>query len=144
MRGGDCGCNKHIFTGGVALGPATAINVGSPSTIPLNSYQNDPIAPAAQDATRMDPNPIAPWNPFSGGKKSKGKRRKTKRKSQKKDKKSRRRRIHGGDANTDAIMNGPLLSTGTVIGAPIGANIVMGNTLPILNPPQVNSAAPLI
>ena len=147
MRGGDCGCNKSIFTGGLALGPATAINVGSQSTIPLNSYQNDPIAPSAQDATRMDPNPIAPWNPFSGGKRSKGKRRIRKSKNQRKSKKnsSRRRRIRGGsDPSSDAILNGPLLSTGTVMGAPIGANIVMGNNIPLLNPHQANSTAPFV
>lgn len=143
-KGGDCGCNKHIFTGGVALGPASAVNVGTSSTVPFNGHENDPIAPISQDATRMDPNPIAPWNPFSGGKKVKRKLRKSKRKSQKKVGKSRRRRIRGGDVNSDAILNGPLLSTGTVMGAPIGANIVMGNSIPILNPPSSNFAAPFI
>ena len=146
-RGGSCGCNKSIFTGGVALGPASAINVGSESTIPLNNYQNDPLAPAEQYATRMDPNPVASWNPFSGGKLSKGKRRIRKSKNIRKSKKniSRRRRFRGGsDPSYDAILNGPLLSTGTIMGAPIGANIVMGNDLPILNPSQSSLAAPFI
>ena len=143
-KGGNCGCNKGFFTGGVALGPVSAVDVGSQSTIPFNNYHNDPLSPAAQDATRMDPNPIAPFNPFTGGKKSR--RKIVKRKKIKRTRKtSRRRRIRGGsDPASDAILNGSTLSFGTVAGAPIGANIVMGNTLPILNPPLSNSAAPFI
>lgn len=110
MRGGNCGCDKHIFTGGVGLGPATAVDVGSSSTIPFNTHDVDPISPAMQESTRMDPNPIAPWNPFSGGKRRKNK---SKRKSTKKNK-SRRKRVRGGNQSFDAILNGPLFLVGTL------------------------------
>jgi len=152
-KGGDCGCNQHILGGGV-LGPATAINVGAQNTIPFNNHNIDPLAPASQDATRMDPNPNGVWNPFlSGGQRSRGKRSlsKGKRSSGRKSKKNggtrrktRTNCVRGGDRNTDAIFNGPLYSTGTSMGAPVGSNIIMGNTLDILNPPKMNTSAPFI
>lgn len=148
-KGGNCGCNQHI-TGGGALGSATSINVGSQNTIPFNNHNMDPLAPASQMATRMEPNPIAPWNPFlSGGQRSGGRsrRKRSLRKSKKnggKRRKSRTKRIRGGDRNSDAIFNGTLYSTGTSMGAPIGSNIIMGNTLDILNPPNSNTSRPFI
>ena len=158
-KGGDCGCNKsspifsvgtehQLIKGGVALGALTNFDTNHIYSNPLNSYQNDPISPAAQTATRMDPNPSAPFNPFlSGGKKRRtkhnGKRTKHNRKSKKNI--SRRRRIRGGsDRSSDALLNGPILSTGTAIGAPIGANIILGHNIPILLPAQTNNAAPFI
>jgi hypothetical protein len=157
-KGGNCGCNQHI-TGGVGLGSATSISVGTQNTIPFNNHNMDPLAPASQIATRMEPNPIAPWNPFlsggqrsggqmsvyrrSGGKRIKRSGRKSK-KTGGKRRKSTRKRIRGGDRNSDAILNGPLYSTGTSMGAPIGSNIIMGNTLDILNPPNSNASAPFI
>jgi hypothetical protein len=140
MRGGNCGCDKHIFTGGVGLGPATAVDVGSSSTIPFNTHDVDPISPAMQESTRMDPNPIAPWNPFSGGKRRKNK---SKRKSTKKNK-SRRKRVRGGNQSFDAILNGPLFSSGNIMGAQTSANIIMGKDTPVLNSPLSNPARPFI
>lgn len=145
VRGGNCGCNNHIFTGGVGLGPATAVDVGSASTIPFNTHEVDPISPAMQESTRMDPNPIAPWNPFSGGKRRKNKsKRKSKRKNLKKNK-SQKKRIHGGsDQPFDAILKGPLFSSGNIMGAETSANIIMGKDIPSLNPPLPNPARPFI
>lgn len=160
QKGGDCGCDKQrFFTGGLALGPVSSINVGTQSTIPLNNYQNDLIAPAAQDASRMDPNPNVPFNPFwSGGQRTggqrvggqkrtnkKGYKKSTRKRNNKKSKITRKRKVRGGgDPASDAILNGSTLTAGTVLGAPIGANILMGNTIPILNPDQLNSSQPLI
>jgi hypothetical protein len=146
-KGGNCGCNQHIVGGG-ALGPVSAVNVGPQNMISFNSHELDPLAPANQIATRMEPNMIAPWNPFlSGGKRiSKRRNKRTKQTNKRKIKKnvSRRRRIRGGDRNSDAILNGPLYSTGTTMGAPVSANLILGNTLDILNPPKLNTASPLI
>ena len=142
-RGGDCGCNKGI-TGGGALGPASFTNFDSNNaySYPQNNYIGDPSDPSAQDATRMDPNPIAPWNPFFGGKK-KGKTRKSKRKpkrksttKRKRSKKAKTRKYRGGNAYSDSQLAGIAYSSGSISGAFTGASLAMGDRMDQLNPPQ--------
>ena len=44
IRGGGCGCNKSLFTGGNSLTPA------------LNSYENDPNSPSTIVSSRLNAN----------------------------------------------------------------------------------------
>jgi len=127
IDGGDCGCSGKM-TGGDGFLPA------------LNAYELDPQR--MQESVRMNPN-------MAGGRKSKKKRmsrkmRKSKKSLKKRSSKrvshrrkgSRSRKMRGG--NTPSYLDGVAFSTGTLSGAPIGANILSGFENASMNPSMSN------
>jgi hypothetical protein len=105
MKGGDCGCNKGVFTGG-NINPAS-FDGALPTRYyyPMNNEINNPSSPIAQVASR---NLV---DITKGGKKR------------------RFRKIKGGSGYTllgDAYANNPFVTFGTSDGATNSLNILNG------------------
>ena len=108
QRGGNCGCNSNplfgsvpvIRGGGMGLNPYTL----PPNTIPMNTYNNDPISMTTTER-------------ISGGKSRKYQRKQTPY--------YRRQKMQGGDPLLGSAYN-PVSSFGTTSGIPFSSNTLLG------------------
>ena len=121
QKGGDCGCNKPLITGG-NINPASFDGSLSPTKYyPLNTYENDPNNPSTVVGGRMLPNGSADVQYVQSG----GRRR---RKS---------RKIKGGDILLgNHYSTNPFVNFGTTDGAIYGSRLITGAT--VVDPSPLN------
>jgi hypothetical protein len=110
QKGGDCGCNKPLLTGG-NINPASYD--GGKYTYPLNTYNGDPSDPSVVLSARMLPNGGGNiLNLQYGGRKSR-----------------RLRKIKGGDPLLGSNYDGNTLTNfWTTSGAINGASLITGSS----------------
>jgi hypothetical protein len=118
MKGGSCGCNNQVMSGGLA---------NSPYFYELNTHNVDPNAPAAVIDSRLQPNAS-----LHGGKK---KRKSRKMKGGTSDLTGIFNKVAIPFFPASNYMN-PVISTGTTAGAITSNSILTGNSS-VTNPSQV-------
>ena len=130
MKGGSCGCNNSIMTGGLA---------NSQYYYPLNTHNVDPVAPSAIVDSRLESN--IPVTKQMGGKR--------------KHKKNNSKKMKGGSIDMTSIFSklatpffpvsysmNPVLSDGSSAGS-VNANAIITGNASITNPsPIVHNIQP--
>jgi hypothetical protein len=155
IKKGGCGCSgttpimtggarkrrqsKKLMKGGNTLGPASLTNYDPSNefTYSLNTFNNDPTAPASLIDTRQLPNSAF----FSGGRRRSIRKRKGTR-----SRRSYRKLIKGGDQfiqsyNVNSLSN---FATNSSAGSLIGAEIVSGNPITGLDQQSLELNKPFI
>jgi hypothetical protein len=155
IKKGGCGCSgttplmtggrrkrrqsKKLMKGGDTLGPASLTNYDPSNafTYPLNTFNNDPIAPSALIDTRQLPNSAF----FFGGRRRSLRKRKGRR-----SRRSYRKLIKGGDQflqsyNANSLSN---FATNSSAGSLIGAEIISGKPITGLDQQPLDTNKPFI